>query len=92
MEFAGFAFDGVAKKPAKGVDLDIDGHLFGATYGSPRADVARAKGIAELDHTGYKATLSPGTLPPGPHSVMVRVVSVDGTQYDQSPVIKFTVR
>ena len=92
MEFAGFGFDGVAKKPAKGVDLDIDGHLFGTTYGQSRPDVARFKGVAELDHVGYKATLSPGTLQPGPHTVMVRVVSADGTQYDQSPPIRFTVR
>ncbi|HEV2533605.1 hypothetical protein [Phenylobacterium sp.] len=92
LEMTGFGFDGVAKAPAKGVDLDIDGRLFGTAYGSPRPDVASANKVPALGASGYKAVLPPGALKPGKHQVVVRVVTADGTGYYQSPVINFTVQ
>ncbi|THD74523.1 MAG: hypothetical protein E7812_19640 [Phenylobacterium sp.] len=92
IEMSGFGFDGPAKVPAKGVDLDIDGRLYGTTYGQARPDVATAKQNSSLSATGYKTTLAPGTLAPGAHTVVVRVVSADGKSYFQSPTIKFTVQ
>jgi len=92
IEMSGFGYDVVAKAPAKGIDLDIDGQLFGTTYGSPRPDVASAAKVPALTATGYQVTLPPGALKAGPHQVVVRVVAADGQSYYQSPVIHFTVR
>jgi hypothetical protein len=92
LEMTGFGFDGVAMAPAKGVDLDIDGRLFGTTYGAPRPDVATNKKVPALAATGYRAVTPAGALKPGLHHVVVRVVTADGTAYYQSPVITFTVR
>jgi hypothetical protein len=88
----GFGFDVVAKKPAKGVDLDVDGRLFGTTYGSPRADVATAQKVPDLVKVGYRGVIPGAILTPGEHQVSVRVVSADGTGFYASPVIKFTAR
>ena len=91
IEMTGFGFDVVAKAPAKGIDLVIDGKPYGAVYGAPRPDVAADKKIPALAATGYHMTLPGGTLTKGPHQVVVRVLTADGSAYYQSPVISFTV-
>jgi len=91
IEMTGFGFDVVAKAPAKGVDLVIDGKPYGAVYGTPRPDVAADKKVPALAATGYHMTLPGGTLAKGPHKVVVRVLTADGSAYYQSPVISFTV-
>lgn len=92
IEMTGFGYDVVAKAPAKGIDLDIDGKLYGAVYGDPRPDVAASKNIPALTATGYHMTLPAGVLAAGPHKVTVRVVSADGAGFYQSPTISFTVQ
>ena len=88
----GFGYDPVAKAPAKGVDVVVDGKAYGTTYGSPRQDVATFNKIPALVNVGYRVVLPAGTVAPGPHQAVVRVVSADGTGYYESPPIKFEVR
>lgn len=86
----GFGFDPVAKVPAKGVDLVIDGKAYGATYGGSRADVASYFKAPALARTGYTMTLPAGTLAKGPHALVVRVIAADGKGYFESPPVPFT--
>lgn len=90
--FDGFGFDPVAKTPAKGVDVVVDGKAYGAAYGHPRPDVAAYFKTPGLVAVGYTATLPAGALAMGPHTVVIRVVSADGTGYFESPKIPFTVK
>lgn len=87
----GFGFDPVAKAPAKGVDLVIDGKAYAAAYGVSRMDVASYFKVPGLVATGYSATLPAGALAKGPHAVAVRVIAADGKGYFESPKIAFTV-
>lgn len=92
MVLSGFGFDPVARLPAKGVDVAIDGRAYGATYGAPRQDVANYFKAPALAATGYSVTLPAGTLAKGPHNVTVRVIAADGQGYFESPQIPFTVK
>jgi hypothetical protein len=87
----GFGFDPVAKAPAKGVDVAIDGKAYAATYGVARADVAAYFKTPGLAATGFTLTLPAGFLVNGPHKVAVRVIAADGKGYFESPPIAFTV-
>ena len=87
----GFGFDPVAKAPAKGVDLAIDGKAYAAAYGGDREDVANYFKAPGLAATGYTLTLPAGFLVNGPHTVTVRVIAADGAGYFESPKIPFTV-
>jgi hypothetical protein len=89
--FSGFGFDPTAKAPARGVDVVVDGKVYGALYGHPRADVAAFFKIPGLTPVGYALTLPPQTLAKGEHSVLVRVIAVDGKGYFESPNYPFTV-
>ncbi len=86
----GFGFDPVAKVPAKGVDLVIDGKAYAATYGGSRPDVARYFKAPGLVLTGYTMTLPAGALAKGPHAVIVRVIAADGAGYFESAPAPFT--
>ena len=88
----GFGFDPVAKAPAKGVDVVIDGKAYGAAYGGSRPDVASYFKAPGLTATGFTATLPAGSLAMGPHTAVVRVVAADGKGYFEGPTIAFTVR
>jgi hypothetical protein len=88
----GFGFDPVVKAPAQGVDLVIDGKTYGTDYGAPRPDVAAYFKTPILTPTGYKVTIPAGTLAPGPHRAMVRVVSSDGASYFDGLKIAFVVK
>jgi hypothetical protein len=92
MRLDGFAFDAVAKLPAKGVDVVIDGRAFGAHYGQPRPDVASYFKVPALTATGFATTLPPGTVAAGAHLASLRVVAADGKSYSESPQVAFTVR
>jgi len=87
----GFGFDPVAKAPAKGVDVVIDGKAYAATYGLAREDVANYFKSPGLAATGYTVTLPAGFLINGPHKIVVRVIAADGKGYFESPAIPFTV-
>jgi len=88
---SGFGFDPVAKAPAKGVDVVIDGKAYAAAYGAAREDVANYFKTPGLAATGYAVTLPAGFLVNGPHKVAVRVIAADGKGYFESPAIPFTV-
>jgi len=86
----GFGFDPVAKVPAKGVDVVIDGKAYGTTYGGSRPDVAAYFKTPGLAVTGYTITLPAGTLAKGPHTLVVRVIAADAKGYFESPPVTFT--
>jgi hypothetical protein len=88
----GFGFDPVAKAPAKGVDVVVDGRAYGTVYGAARPDVASYTKTPALVKVGFTATLPAGTLAPGPHIAVVRVVAADGKSYYEGVAIPFGVR
>jgi len=64
---AGWAIDPVARRPAQGVLLLVDGRLMGrATPGLRRPDVGRFHGRAVRD-SGWELRFGRFRLPPGPH-------------------------
>jgi hypothetical protein len=88
----GFGFDPVAKAPAKGVDVVVDGKAYGTAYGAARPDVASYTKTPGLAKVGFSTTLPPGALAPGPHIVVVRVVAADGKSYYEGVAIPFAVQ
>lgn len=92
LTIAGFGFDAQTKTPAKGVDLVVDGKAFGAPYGSSRPDVANFYKTAKLANVGYKVSLPADAVAKGEHTLVMRVVTPDGTAYQESAPIKFTVQ
>jgi hypothetical protein len=88
----GFGFDPVAKAPAMGVDVVVDGTAYGTTYGSARPDVASYTKTPGLVKVGFAATLPAGALAPGPHIAVVRVVAADGKSYYEGVAIPFGVQ
>lgn len=89
--FDGFGFDSVAKIPARGVDVAVDGKAYGTAYGAVRQDVATYFSQPGLANVGFRVVLPTGTLSVGPHKVAVRVIAADGKGYYESPPIAFTV-
>jgi predicted small lipoprotein YifL len=87
--FDGFAFDPVAKVPAKGVEVVVDGKAYGAAYGAERPDVAQFFKAPILVKVGFKATLPAGSLTIGPHTVVLHVIAADGKSFYESPQIAF---
>ncbi len=88
----GFGFDPVAKAPAKGVDVVVDGKAYGTAYGAARPDVASYTKTPGLVNVGFSVTLPAGTLAPGPHIALVRVVAADGKSYYEGVAIPFGVQ
>jgi hypothetical protein len=91
-EFAGFAFDPVAKAPARGVDVVVDGRAYGSAYGAVRLDVASYFKQPGLSAVGFTFALPAGALKPGDHLVLLRVVAADGRGFYESPNYPFTVK
>lgn len=90
--FSGFAFDPIARHPARAIDVVVDGKAYGATYGKARPDVADYFKAPVLTDVGFDVTLPPDALAAGPHTASVRVVATDGAAYFQGPQIAFEVR
>lgn len=88
----GFGFDPVAKAPAKGVDIAIDGKAYATAYGGARPDVASYFKAPSLTAVGFSVTLPAASLPPGQHTAVVRVVAADGKAYFESPTIRFETK
>ena len=88
----GFGFDPVARLPAKGVDVVIDGKAYGTAYGAPRADVATYFKNPGLTAVGFKTTLPAGLIAVGAHQAVVRVIAAGGKTYFDGPPIAFTVQ
>lgn len=88
----GFGFDPVTKTPAKGVDIVIDGKAYPTAYGRARNDVAAYFKTPALANVGFRTVLPAGSLAPGPHTAIVRVVASDGKGYYDSPAAPFVVK
>ncbi len=91
-QFDGFAYDGVAKAPAKGVEVVIDSKAYVAEYGKPRADVMAFTKNPALGNTGYVLVLPGADLPAGPHTLRLRVIASDGASYYEVPAIPFNAK
>jgi hypothetical protein len=89
--FEGFGFDAVARQPARGIDVVVDGKAYGTTYGAERPDVAAFFKTPGLVNVGFRAVLPATSLAVGAHKVVVRVVAADGKNYFDSPVTIFSV-
>jgi hypothetical protein len=92
LTFSGFIFDPVAKTPGKAANLVVDGVSYPMAYGHDRADVAAYFKAPAVTKVGFTVTLPPGTLKPGRHVAVLRVVSADGAAYFDSAEIPFTVQ
>ncbi|THD53516.1 hypothetical protein [Phenylobacterium sp.] len=92
LQLDGFGFDPVAKLPAKGVDVVVDGKTYGTRYGAARQDVANYFKTPALVNVGFTTTLPAGNLSVGAHVVVVRVISADGRGYFDSPEIAFQTK
>lgn len=75
----GWALDGATRGRARAIYILIDGRdIYRATDGYDRPDVARAVGLTAGAKVGFDATLPPELLPPGRHTLSVRIVTADG--------------
>jgi hypothetical protein len=92
IELLGFGLDPVAKVPAKGVDLVIDGKAYGTVYGAARTDVAAYFKNPAVTLVGFHTTLPAGLVAVGQHLVVVRVIAADGKGYFDGPPIGFDVQ
>lgn len=92
LTFSGFGFDPVAKVPAAAVDIVIDGVAYPTTYGHQRADVATYFKSPSLENVGFTVTLPAGTVKPGQHQAVVRVVAADKSGYFDSVAIGFVAQ
>ncbi len=88
----GFGFDPVAKQPAKGVDVVIDGKAYGTAYGHARPDVGDYFKTPALAPSGFRVTLPAGTAAVGAHTLRIRVVATDGQSYFESKQVAFEVK
>lgn len=90
--FTGFGFDPAAKAPGQAIDIVVDGVAYGTEYGHERQDVAGYYKTEAVRPSGFRTTLPPGTVKPGPHEVQVRVVAADGRSYFDGVAIAFYAR
>lgn len=88
----GFAFDDVAKAPARAVDVVVAGQAFAAAYGRVRPDVAAFHKTPALSAVGFRLVLPAGALALGSHSLTVRVIAADGKTYRESAPIPFVAQ
>jgi len=82
VELSGWAIDGPSQKAASSVSIDVDGELYPAEYGLPRADVAAALGNVAYGGSGFSARIS---LRPGSHRVSVRIGNAAKTGFYNGP-------
>lgn len=92
IDLSGFAVDGIAQKPAGGVDIVIDGLPFRAHYGISRPDVAQYFKVPEYSQAGYSFSIAARYFGPGPHKLAVRVVSNDQTKYCEGPLLALVIK
>jgi hypothetical protein len=85
IQCVGWAFDPRSATPGGGLAVQINGENIGATYGTPRPDVARVFGLPSLANVGFTVTIDPSTLKPGENTVSIVVLSTDGTGYYLDP-------
>jgi membrane-bound lytic murein transglycosylase B len=89
---SGFGLDPIAKAPGKAVQIVIDGVAYPTLYGHERKDVAAYFKAEAAGASGFRADLPAGTVKPGSHTALVRVIAADGRSYFDGPPIAFTAR
>lgn len=90
--FSGFGFDPVARASGKAIDIVVDGVAYGTTCCQPREDVAAYYKTQAVLNSGFRVTLPAGTIKPGRHVAIVRVVSADGKGFYDSATLNFEAR
>jgi len=90
----GWAVDEANDAPARAVHLVVDDlPSVPAVYGLERVDVAGVFGKPHFTASGFTGLLATSGLPPGPHSLGLRVIASDGRRfYETAQRIDFTVR
>lgn len=88
---AGWAVDREAGRPAAGVELVCGDRSFRVAYGLPRPDVADYFQQPAYADTGFLGLLPAGTLPPGEHSLQLRLLLADGEHYLETPVYRVII-
>jgi hypothetical protein len=79
----GWAIAASAGVPGAAVVAQVDGRVFGkADYGQSRPDVAAALGIDADARSGFTFVLDFAGYPRGPHTVVIDVITPDGTAYE----------
>jgi hypothetical protein len=89
---AGWAVDLQAGKLARRVDIVADGERFFTNYGLPRPDIASNYGNPALLNAGFDLVVPGGTLRSGDHTLKIRVLSADGSCYQEGAPVAFKVR
>ena len=78
LRLAGWALDAAGRRPARAVDLVLDGVRYRAAVKFPRPDVATAYGDEGYGRSGFDSSLPKAAVTPGPHELELRVVGADG--------------
>ncbi|MDA1200931.1 MAG: hypothetical protein O3C39_04535 [Planctomycetota bacterium] len=82
---AGWAVDREAGRPAAGVELVVGDRGFEVRYGLPRPDVAEYFKQPGLADSGFRGILPAGTLPPGEHTLRLRLRMCAGEHFLETP-------
>jgi len=88
---SGWAVDVEAKDLGKGVDVVIDGTPLAANYPSDRGDVATFFKNPAYAKAAFQLVMPASGLRRGSHSVMVRIITKDGTAYYQGLPVAIVV-
>lgn len=81
LRVSGWAVDRAAASTGAGVDVVLDRTSFPTIYGLDRNDVAAALKSADYTRSGFMAAVPASRLPPGSHTLSLRVASADGRCY-----------
>jgi hypothetical protein len=88
---SGWAVDVEAKDLGKGVDVVIDGTPLAANYPSDRGDVATFYKNPAYAKAGFQLVMPASDLSKGAHSLLVRIITKDGTAYYQGLPVAIVV-
>jgi hypothetical protein len=88
----GWAIDQEVGEVADGVLVEVNGDTYRASYGLPRADVARHFSNPKCYKSGFILTLPTTTVPAGPVNLRLLVISRDGAGIYESEVTRIQLQ
>jgi len=89
----GWAVDDRVHLTAGGVEINIDGKLYPATYGLDRPDVAKAYNIPAYGFSGFTASIPVSEIGKGEHLLALKIFTNDKKAYFPSgEKIKFEIK
>lgn len=91
LKATGWAVDEQRESAAADVDVVVDQTPFPSGYGADRHDVAEYFKRPAYGTIGFEAEIRSGTIPKGPHTLSLRVVSSGGTCYYETPAIAVVI-